>query len=449
MLLGLGATKLGNTSIPVVSSGAKTAGEWLQKPQQMLQKPLGEVSFLKGAIENVSGAAASALDRVGATTKFHRKAETIVAEAIQKAQENAGKYGLDKAVGAVGQGVDYQSFVDEAQEQFTASRPDKDKKISLLKNPIERVKHGAAERKANNEFNAAVRSVEQVAVATQKQSFWQDPKQGIENRLSQMSVADAAGAVMRYGGVALQVHGGISHAKLNMLSLKQMMADVTGQDAAKISTFKMMFGSVPPVVAEARKGLIKGVLPRVALLIGGALAQEKIFTALHRRIANPLLATGASTMAFQAIEGLGSLADSKNAILPLYHAIHLAQHTKQPVGKEAYYQLMMVAASEDAKKHRQSLMLVANLWEAKQMPIAQAMQEINKGTANLARLSHVAKQELMPEAGQKVAQTQAVEATPYVSQDVSWLEKTGKMEKHTAMTRAAASRETGAERQVS
>jgi len=126
--------------------------------------------------------------------------------------------------------------------------------------------------------------------------------------------------------------------------LKQMYADLTGKDARKVSTFSLLTGKVPPIVAETRSGLIsehglRGLIELAALGIGFHGMAKYGSIPIFKGFIAPQLASA----------GIGLLT-TELPISNIYKGFSDAYRRKEPITLDGYATLVCAASGELRKR---------------------------------------------------------------------------------------------------
>lgn len=174
-----------------------------------------------------------------------------------------------------------------------------------------------------------------VAVAD-KISDFPDAVRQAPNKFANASVANVAlkGAIVT--GTALQVTSTARGVAEEVHTLKQVYADMTGDQ--KISTYKILFGkNVPDVVKQARKHIIKEYGPRTLLNLANVVAT-------YTFMKNNSFKSMAGSIGLQGLSTLHNTTVQGKAILPLYADLHT-----RPEITTDQYAAFISASSEDAR----------------------------------------------------------------------------------------------------
>jgi len=212
--------------------------------------------------------------------------------AMAEAQTAASQLSAtDKVVGAVAQVAQIPMTIQQvAIPTFIAG--------SLIKKAGEKIKPGGMVEKTGHAIGAPVRFLTQ---SFNDMGSKLGIRKHIPKAIGEASVGWSALNVSFVGMSGLEMFGTARGFTENLYSLKQMYADMTGTDAGKISTLKVLMGSVPKPVAEARSHLLKsvgveGIVETVGLifglkqLLGGNISNKAIALQMGLGMGAPALA---------------------------------------------------------------------------------------------------------------------------------------------------------------
>ena len=188
----------------------------------------------------------------------------------------------------------------------------------------------------------------------------------------------------------------IRQTKIGVRTIKQLMADLTGKDPSKISTFSALFGKASPVIKEARSQFWKTMLPQHLLFATSTVMQEVGAQKLKRKYgSNSMISTMGIPMAFQAIQGLGGLLGKGGTMLQTFADTRIAQEAGEQLSADNYATLLE-AASKEIKalggKVNHNTVLIAQYYAINQTPIAEVMKDVNAGKDTLMHRSQEGKQ---------------------------------------------------------
>jgi hypothetical protein len=180
------------------------------------------------------------------------------------------------------------------------------------------------------------------------------------------------------GGSALSMFGDARTFSQNLESLRQMYADMTGEDVKNVSTVKLLTGSVPDSVAAARSHLVKQFGIKQAFDIGN-IALNAMMILNHKMASGwkafaAFGAVSAASMAVDAVMG--------ESILPIHKAFSDAYKTGQEIPPQ-FYAAYVFAASKDLRSHgekgQEFAMQVAQEYAAEKVSPGQLLREIESG----------------------------------------------------------------------
>jgi len=159
----------------------------------------------------------------------------------------------------------------------------------------------------------------------------------------------------------------------NLELLKQMHADITGR---KISTAGVLFGNVPPIIAESRAHLWKLLGVKMSAdLVNIGLNIKMIIT----RHLNPTVAIVGMMGSDAVSRGASTLMGEP--ITVIYKTISLALKKGEPVEAQAYSALLL-AASADLRNHKSGKEFAAKLAEiyaAGKVNPGEVLKKVNSG----------------------------------------------------------------------
>lgn len=180
---------------------------------------------------------------------------------------------------------------------------------------------------------------------------------------------------------AAGIYGVARDSAHQLEALKQMDAELTGRDPKDISTSEVMFGSVPPAVASARKTLLAteaahGISHAVSLV-----ANYKML----RGTAGKFLSHGLGNMAtFFLPDMIARAVDGYTgpSMLPQYKGMSDAFKAGEQLSPQAYGQLLMLASDELKSRGsvgEQFAMKLGEQYASEHKSPAQVMNEIHDG----------------------------------------------------------------------
>lgn len=167
--------------------------------------------------------------------------------------------------------------------------------------------------------------------------------------------------------------------KQNLVSLKQMYADMTGKDASKVSTLLLLmpFNKVPAQVADARKHLLVNVtLKEIADAINVGVNVKQAVD--HRFSMLKAMSAFGASMAV----GMGADMVMGPSPLPYYKALSDAHRKGQEIPAEALAEFIGVACKELKDRGGADspfTQAVAQQYAQEKLSPAQIMQEIEDG----------------------------------------------------------------------
>lgn len=209
---------------------------------------------------------------------------------------------------------------------------------------------------------------------------WRDVKGSIKAAPKEMAKASVSNGLMNGSFIALS---GVSMVKdahgfgKEIGRLKQLYADMTDTDPSKVSTMKILVGSVPAPIAEMRSHLVKKLFIKESTDAVGMAVNIK--QAMDRKFVGTKAI--AAFMLPQFI-GMGADAIMGDTPLPIYEAMSKAHKAGQEVPAEVYAELLG-AASKDLKARGGAsspfTQELAKQYAAEKASPALVMKEIHNG----------------------------------------------------------------------
>ena len=387
----------------------KNQPNFFKKAKQKLGIDIGEYASAQEIAETSNRPEQLAVASVGRENRWNKLSLLEKQNRERAAREVDAKY--DAEYTEASKGITDQGELDKIRKEVIDSRTAADKRILRKRNPRgitaeikQKILHNAEKKTGDKilsgDYSLAVDKVmvakEDLDQLTDKKKFWDNPTEGIKNRAKDVTISEVADFTMRYGAVAHQAIGMVSSTKVELRTLKQLMADLTGADPRKISTFKALFGKASPLVKEARSQFIKSSLLGMIPLVGGTIAQEVASQKLKRKFGkdNNLVSIGV-TAAFGMIQQLSGFMGGDNKMLETYAAARIAEEAGQQLTANDYSSILAISSNEikgmgGVANH--NTLLIAQYYEANNTPVSEVMKDINAGRATLIERSNQGKE---------------------------------------------------------
>ncbi len=280
-----------------------------------------------------------------------------------------------------------QAIIDAAQ----IGKPLQDAKDKLF-NTLEHEVKGEVSGKVKSTIREYANNHEDLNELNNKKKFWQNPTQGLKDKAKNLTVGEVADFTLRYGMVAQQGLQSIKSTKIGLRTLKQLIADVTQQDASEISTFKALFGKATPMVKQARSQFFKSMLSQAIPFVGGTIAQEVASRKLGRMYGKDNTAvTIGITAGFGMVQQLSGMLFKDNTMLQTFADLRMGEEAGQELTAQHYALLLESASADIAKMNGRAnynTVLIAQYYALNNTPIAEVMQDINQGKETLMQRSH-------------------------------------------------------------
>lgn len=395
-LLAWPATKMQTTRVGDVA-GAKTIAA-ISKPVAAVEKTVGQ---LMGRDE---AGIARGIERADARLEEVHSKFTDKYPGMGDVWKN-----MHEAAGAVGNPTEMQAALKAAGTAAQAAGVGT-QQVSFGKRIINFFSGGTKEERAIAEYE---RAIQQKMAQHDRQEFLTDPEAVTQRRLSNQSIGAVVGKGFRIADMGIRTYQSGKIASDGFGCVRHIMADVEGKEVTSVSRLKALgtIGNVligngakyPPIVRQACKAYIRGIFPRMGILLGGMWLQDKVVNKVAERVSNPMAVNMAASMAFEGTQQLNRIFAGQSALLQLYHSLHVAQHNGHPIpalpetaGQASYLSLLLAGSPELRKmggEYSANARLIAGYYEMHQTPIAEVMQDLNKGEARWMEISQIAQQE--------------------------------------------------------
>ncbi len=250
---------------------------------------------------------------------------------------------------------------------------------------------------------SAVKSLNKLKGLTEKAHFhhsealqWKNARTALPDMIGKAKIGHAA---MQTSIMLMPAFSAFTVARgfqQNLESLKQMHAEMTGVNPAKVSTLSVLFGSVPAPVAQARSQLTKSFFIRIPL---SALSFGIAFKQLRNISMKSMLVQGGIEMGANAV---GGMLEGGESILPYYKSISDAHKSGQPLPVETYAAFIGIASNDlKAKGGAENAFTqeIAKQYAAEKTSPAQILKEIDNG-------------QIMVRVHQLIAANEAAKAAP-------------------------------------
>ena len=215
-------------------------------------------------------------------------------------------------------------------------------------------------------------------------NYRKNPKQAIEHRLKNMTVADAVSTGYRVFAIASEGVSRFKSFRESLRALKQLTADMQGVSPKSISTWKLLFGKQTGMVKEARSQFFKGAVPGVGIFFASTMLEGFAHKKISQKFGyGSIAATMGSQMLFSQVQSLGGHLEQQNSFLEYYSAYRAAQAEGKQLGAQDYKDLAgsVITKMPVAKKlDSYGMTLIAQYYAINQTPLEQVMKDMNGGS---------------------------------------------------------------------
>jgi len=246
-----------------------------------------------------------------------------------------------------------------------------------------------------------------------KVEAWKKPGEYLKNapqRIANMNMQEAIQKGTNIAYNAMMVYHSASIMRSGMAALKQMHLDLTGE---KVGTFKLLFGSLPPMMKEARKQYLKSAIPMALGNILGMVAGD-IVSRRAGPSAGMFKSIAMNIMPQMAVNKVAEFIAGTNPMVNTYTTIYNTQAAGERAGVNDYAQLI-ACASANAKSaggmDNQYVMQIAQYFTQNQASAGDVLRACSDGTIDRMRAElGAAKPAAQAQTGPAVQQPQQKQA---------------------------------------
>jgi hypothetical protein len=224
-------------------------------------------------------------------------------------------------------------------------------------------------------------SVEDSLLHQNKAAGWNDVGGAVKSAPEKLGDTSAAHGIMNaafIGMSGMKMFGDARGFAQNLDSLRQMYSDVTGEDPQKVSTLKLLTGSLPEPVNEARNHLVSKYGVKQGLSLGNIAMNVAMM--INPKWGSSWKAIGAmvgTSLASSAVEGLMG-----ESILPVHKAFSDAHKSGRKIPAE-FYAAYLYSASKELKSRgetgQQFAMAIGQQFAAENISPGDLLQELSNG----------------------------------------------------------------------